>query len=172
MENLYQQWEKESWRQRWYLGMEPVDVEPPSFVPDACGFWLRVLAWLADSLLMGLVTLLLLASLGIAGWMAFPHTAQGLLVLALGTALVVLILKSAYYTLLPSNNGQTIGQAVLGIKLVDAQGNPPSLRQAARRRSARFLSFITLGFGYFWMLLDPNKQTLHDKLAGTYVVMA
>ena len=172
MESLYHQWEKTCWRQRWYLGMEPADIEPPPFVPDACGFWLRTLAWLTASLLMGLVTLLVLASLSITGWMAFPHTAQGLLVLTIGIILIVMILKSAYYTLLPSNNGQTIGQAVLGIKLVDTQGNPPSLRQAARRRSARFLSFITLGFGYFWMLFDPNKQTLHDKLAGTYVVIA
>jgi hypothetical protein len=24
--------------------------------------------------------------------------------------------------------------------------------------------------GYLWMLWDPNKQTLFDKIAGTYVV--
>jgi hypothetical protein len=27
-----------------------------------------------------------------------------------------------------------------------------------------------VGIGYFWMLSDPDRQTWHDKIAGTFVV--
>ena len=34
----------------------------------------------------------------------------------------------------------------------------------------RILSTIPLLLGYFWMLWDSEKQTWHDKLAGSVVV--
>jgi uncharacterized RDD family membrane protein YckC len=33
-----------------------------------------------------------------------------------------------------------------------------------------FLSLAPVGLGFFWMLFDPNRQTWHDKIAGTIVV--
>ena len=49
-------------------------------------------------------------------------------------------------------------------------GSSPSHGPAAVRWIARFLSAIPLGLGYFWMLWDTEKQTWHDKLAGSVVV--
>jgi uncharacterized RDD family membrane protein YckC len=31
-------------------------------------------------------------------------------------------------------------------------------------------SIAVLGLGCFWMLQDPEHQTWHDKIAGTYVL--
>ncbi len=170
-DTLYSKWERDSWRERWLLGMEP-DEAP--LVERICpsGWWRRFAAWMVDSLLMWLVSGSLFITLITVGLITFPLTDNGLLLMAVMILLIVILLKNAYYTLLHTNNGQTIGKAVLGIKVIDAEGNAPSLRQSLRRGSAHFLSFILLGFGYLWMLVDPEQQTLHDKLAGTYVVMA
>ena len=32
------------------------------------------------------------------------------------------------------------------------------------------VSGLACGLGYLWMLWDPQRQTWHDKAAGTYVV--
>jgi uncharacterized RDD family membrane protein YckC len=34
------------------------------------------------------------------------------------------------------------------------------------------LSLAALGIGCFWMINDPERQTWHDKIAGTLVVKA
>ena len=31
-------------------------------------------------------------------------------------------------------------------------------------------SLVVAGLGFLWMLWDPERQTWHDRVAGTYVV--
>lgn len=70
-----------------------------------------------------------------------------------------------------SSSGQTIGKRVIGIRVIDLQGGGPiGFSRAVIRYFSRILSTIPLLLGYFWMLWDPEKQTWHDKLAGSVVV--
>lgn len=175
--HLYRQWQRQVQGQRWYWGMPLEEEPPPATVPSpqmsaGCGFWLRVAAWMLDKLLLLIVVLFFWATLAITAWQFFPHSQRTVFLLSIGLLLLGKWLESAYYVLLHSHQGQTVGQAVLGLKLVDAAGDPPGLRQAVRRRRARLLSIVLLGFGYFWMLFDPDQQTMHDQIAGTYVVRA
>jgi uncharacterized RDD family membrane protein YckC len=67
--------------------------------------------------------------------------------------------------------GQTLGKKVVKIRVVDFQtGGPLGYGKAVGRYFARILSILPLGLGYFWMLWDKEKQTWHDKLAGSVVV--
>lgn len=68
--------------------------------------------------------------------------------------------------------GQTLGQMVVGIRLVDADGNRPGAGRALGRLLASLLSTFSLGLGYLWAAWHSEKRTWHDSLGGTWVVLA
>jgi uncharacterized RDD family membrane protein YckC len=49
-------------------------------------------------------------------------------------------------------------------------GRPIGYGRAFIRWLGSILSVIPLFLGYFWMLWDREKQTWHDKMAGSVVV--
>jgi uncharacterized RDD family membrane protein YckC len=64
----------------------------------------------------------------------------------------------------------TIGKRALGIKVTNLDGRRISFGQATGRYFAQILSCLILLLGYFMMLWDAKRQTLHDRMAGTLVV--
>ena len=67
--------------------------------------------------------------------------------------------------------GQTVGKRALGVRVLDARtGTPIGVGRAIGRHFGKIISAIPCGLGYLWMLWDPNKQTWHDKMVGSYVV--
>ena len=84
-----------------------------------------------------------------------------------------LVIGWLYYTLQESGAMQaTLGKKAVGIKVTDMNGERISFGIANGRYFGKFLSGLILLIGYFMMLGDDKHQTLHDKLAGTLVVMA
>ena len=77
-----------------------------------------------------------------------------------------------YYIYLEgSPSGQTVGKRVLNIRVIDFQtGGSIGYGKALLRYVGRILSAIPCLLGYFWMLWDKEKQTWHDKIAGSVVV--
>ena len=70
-----------------------------------------------------------------------------------------------------SPSGQTFGKRVMNIRVVDTgTGQSIGYGRAAIRWVMRIVSTIPCLLGYFWMLWDKEKQTWHDKVAGSYVV--
>ncbi len=56
------------------------------------------------------------------------------------------------------------------MRVVSAGGGPLTTRQALMRYGASLLSWLLLGGGYLWALIDRDRQFLHDRLAGTRLV--
>ena len=77
-----------------------------------------------------------------------------------------------YYFLLEACWGKTIGKWILGLKVVDVDGNKPTRGAIALRTLCRFIPFeeFTFLFGYGWTKTGKLKGNLHDQLSGTYVV--
>jgi uncharacterized RDD family membrane protein YckC len=117
-------------------------------------FGVRLVAFFIDFMAVVVVERLLLALLGALG-----------VVLAIFTGL-------AYFTYFEgSSSGQTVGKRAMSIRVVDAATSGPlGPGKAALRYVARLVSGIVLFIGYLWSLWDPESQTWHDKIAGTYVV--
>ena len=67
-------------------------------------------------------------------------------------------------------NQATIGKKSVGLKVVNMEGQPVSFAQATGRHFGKYISSIILLIGYFMMLWDEKKQTLHDKMAGTLII--
>jgi uncharacterized RDD family membrane protein YckC len=83
----------------------------------------------------------------------------------------LLIVGLAYFTLLWSNNGSSVGQMVVGIKVVDATtGAPVGQTQALVRAIGYIISGIPIYIGFIWAFFDPRKQGWMDKMANTLVV--
>ncbi len=92
--------------------------------------------------------------------------------------IINLIVDVAYFAYFWSSRGQSIGMMPFGFKVRDmATGQFPTLGKAALRG---FIWTLEVGFticiigavGWLWQLWDPQKQAIHDKVAGTIVTVS
>jgi uncharacterized RDD family membrane protein YckC len=67
-------------------------------------------------------------------------------------------------------SGRTFGMAVLGIKVVQADGQLIQPRQGVVRSLVFPLSFLLFGLGFLGILVQREHRALHDLIAGTAVV--
>jgi uncharacterized RDD family membrane protein YckC len=69
-------------------------------------------------------------------------------------------------------SGRTIGKALLGLLVVEADGDPLGGRDAVVRTLVFPLSFLLFGVGFLLGLVRRDRRELHDLIAGTAVVYA
>lgn len=81
--------------------------------------------------------------------------------------LLVLYLFPAWFWV---HGGQTLGMRAWKIRLETTQRKNPGWRIAFYRWLAAWVSFASFGLGYLWMLFDPERQTLHDRISKTRVI--
>ena len=118
-------------------------------------------------------SLLLIALIFIAAWpfIAFfgdsthgwrRHLLQGWIVVVAG----------AYLVWFWTRSGQTLPMKTWGIRVVRADGAALGTAHAIHRYVLALLGLAALGLGFAWALFDPERQFLHDRLAGTALVDA
>jgi uncharacterized RDD family membrane protein YckC len=77
---------------------------------------------------------------------------------------------------LVSKRGYSVGQGLMKLKVVDSHGNSISMGTAVLRLLCTVgLGFVPVVGGFLdllWPLWDKQRQTLHDKAVGTFVVKA
>jgi uncharacterized RDD family membrane protein YckC len=125
--------------------MNAANLESSS-LPRA-GFWIRIAALLIDAVLLAII-------LGVLG----SHGPSFLLVLA------------AYGTVMWKLKSTTIGGSVCGLKVVRLDGRSIDWSTAIVRALGCFLSLAIAFLGFIWVVFDHEKQSWHDKIAGTTVV--
>ena len=121
------------------------------------GFWERMGAAFLDIVVVGVIT-------GIA------HAPLGVLVMFVSGPPFFLIVALAYFAGLWAWKGTTIGGIVLKLHVVRCDGQPVTFLAALVRGLAAALSVIVLFLGFLWIAWDHDKQGWHDKIAGTVVV--
>jgi len=65
---------------------------------------------------------------------------------------------------------RTPGRRALGVLLLDARGETPSAARTLAWALARIPSVLFGGLGLWWSLLDPERRTLHDRVANLWLV--
>lgn len=83
-----------------------------------------------------------------------------------------LILSVVYFVGYWAKSGQTVGKAVMDIRIVKTDGSRLSLGQALLRYIGYLISGAALSLGFLWLAFDRKRQGWHDKIAGTYVLLA
>jgi uncharacterized RDD family membrane protein YckC len=74
--------------------------------------------------------------------------------------------------LMPWMKGSTPGKKLLGIRVVRLDGQPLSWWHAFERAGGYAAGLATGLLGFAQVYWDPNRQAIHDKVAGTVVVVA
>jgi uncharacterized RDD family membrane protein YckC len=64
----------------------------------------------------------------------------------------------------------TVGGIICQLRIVRTDGLPLTVGDAFVRGLSAIFSVVVVGLGFFWVLRDPERQSWHDKIAGTYVV--
>jgi uncharacterized RDD family membrane protein YckC len=82
-----------------------------------------------------------------------------------------LVALAIYGALMWRHKGTTIGGIVCGLKVVRLDNREVDWATAIVRALACFLSLAVAGLGFIWIAIDDEKQSWHDKIAGTAVVV-
>ncbi len=128
------------------------------------GFWIRVVAYIIDAILLGIVGRIIDA--------IFQVNPQAPTSGAYGIAsLVQLVISIAYFAGLWTYQGATLGQRIFKLRVVDANtGQPITIGKALLRWVGLLVSFLVCFIGVIWVAFDARKQGWMDKIAGTVVL--
>jgi uncharacterized RDD family membrane protein YckC len=133
------------------------------------GFWIRVLAYIVDSIILWVVyfVLMLLFGFDMDSMMADPEAAS-----SMGSVLGLLniVIWLAYSVGFISSNLQaTPRKLVVGIKVTDNQGQRLGVPRALGRELSKNISALILLIGFIMVAFTDRKRGLHDMIAGTQV---
>jgi uncharacterized RDD family membrane protein YckC len=156
------------------LSMMPPGGHPVAAPGNLASSGMRIVGGLIDVVILvviyGIIAVIFI-SLGDARLLPdfFRHR---LLTLAGVLGVVIGVGYLAYFW---SSRGASVGMMPFGFKVRDmATGQYPTMGKAALRgliwTLEYALTFCLVGaLGWLWMLWDPQKQAIHDKIAGTIV---
>ena len=139
------------------------------------GPWLRLVARLVDGLVVGIPLAILLAILGIGDR---PFTTD--LGDVVGTLLSA-IASVAYFVVMESGSGGTVGKKAIGARVVGPAGGNPTPEQALRRNLYLLAGIVpvigplaSIGLAIaigVTISNDPAKRGFHDHFAGGTTVV-
>lgn len=176
------------------LGVPPTSLQPAAAVsphwrpvPAApyAGFWLRFVAYILDSLIIGAAMLAICIPLFfLFGGMAFirslPQTGGEpgpefiFQIIAFEGVLVLIALLGSwlYYAYFESSSWQaTVGKKALNLYVTDLNANPVTFGRASGRFFAKIVTaLIPLWIGWILAGVTEKKQALHDMIASCLVL--
>lgn len=124
---------------------------------------LRIVGGLIDVIILSVVGGIITVILKDVRWLAY---------------IIDIAIDIGYFAYLWSSRGQSVGMMAFGFKVRDmATGQYPTMGKAALRAVIWIVEYaLTLcivgAIGWLWMLWDPQKQAIHDKVAGTIVTVS
>lgn len=137
------------------------------------GFWLRVVAYIIDAIILNIGLGIVGAILGISLIPADPARMDPAAAMSqMGTFQAIAVVASwLYFSLMESSpRGATVGKMVVGLRVVDEHGQRISFLRATGRFFAKIISALILLIGYLMVAFTDRKRGLHDIMAGTLVV--
>ena len=141
---------------------------------DKGGFWVRLVAFIVDNIIIFFATALFAFIAGLAtglGGLTSGVSAENVEYLStifgffIGT-----LLGPFYYTFFTGWEGQTPGKKLMGLRVITMTGESVSYGRALLRYMGYFVSFFLLGLGFVMIAFDRNKRGFHDFIAGTCVI--
>ena len=145
-----------------------------SVAPDTRVIGRRVGATIIDLLLLGLVGGVLSAPGALVDGLADGRISDGVSGFLFSTGgLAALVVAFAYFAIMESRFGQTLGKMALGIKVVREDGGEIGTRDAVLRTLMRIVDSIgSYAVAFVVALVSGKNQRLGDMVAKTVVVRA
>lgn len=153
-------------RQGW-SAPQPQRAGPAAGVEYA-GFWVRVVAWILDAIVLGVITAALVP---IAGGGSIVVTGPNQFEVNYGSSAWSTLLGLLYFVGFWTLRGQTPGMIPFRMRVAKvADGSRPDWVVSLLRYVGLIISFVVILIGVIWVAFDSRKQGWHDKIAGTVVV--
>ena len=152
---------------------------PPVLAVRYAGFWIRFVAVIIDSIIMGFVSgvVQFMVMGSVLTSMASPPPGvrpEDFMMEALGriglATAIGLAINATYEAFFISRLGATPGKLAMGLKVVRPGGGPVSLGRAFGRYFGKMLSGMILAIGYIMAAFDAEKRALHDMICDTRVL--
>jgi uncharacterized RDD family membrane protein YckC len=150
---------------------------------EPAGFWIRFVAFLIDGVIITVIALAIAAApAAVVGVQSYnsdspyqteleeDQAIEDATTYALFVVYAVLIPATIIYFTVGFATGGTPAARMLGLRIVREDGSNPGLIRGFVRWLVSIISYNVLYLGYLWAIWDDEKQTWHDKAAGTYVV--
>jgi uncharacterized RDD family membrane protein YckC len=151
----------------------------PAAAVAYAGFWIRVLGWLVDAIILGVVGSIIQVTL-LGSLISIPRPQPGTVpdIGSLGpmmgmlglASLLNMAIAACYEAFFVANLSATPGKMVIGVKVVRPDGSRVDLGRAFGRYFAKLLSGIILCIGYIMIGFDSQKRGLHDMICDTRVI--
>jgi uncharacterized RDD family membrane protein YckC len=143
---------------------------------DPAPFWRRLAAIVYDSVLIlaiwMVVAFIVLSLFGIDNARTVDGEAVALDPLYKNILFAAMILSAyTFFGWFWTHSGQTLGMQAWRIRVVNSDGESISAAQSANRFGLALVSGLLLGAGFFMMLFNTKKETLHDKYSNTQLVL-
>ena len=145
-------------------GRRPAAQEITGAVPS--GFWIRLLAWLIDSIALLATELAIVAALPGISFTRYWDGSEFMWTFNE----ISFFLAIAYYTLGVSLFSTTIGKRLLGLYVLRRDGSKISLPRAFCRYLAYIPSYLLLCIGFLMIGIRRDKRGLHDRICDTVVI--
>jgi len=118
------------------------------------GFWIRLVAYILDAIILGIIQAGLVSAMG----QSTGRYISG-------------IISIAYFIGMWGVLGQTIGMMPFGLRIVrNADGGKITWGNAVLRFIGMIVAFAALLIGVIWVAFDARKRGWHDMIGGTVVI--
>ncbi|WP_294961652.1 RDD family protein [Sulfurimonas sp.] len=128
----------------------------------------RAMAFFIDEMLLSFL-------LVVALWDSFAQavTMEQMINITNTFVLEYMLMKIIYQAFFVMQYGASIGKIIMKIRVIDTKTmQTPNVLVSLNRSIFRVISEVIMYLGFLWGLLNPERQTWHDKTAKTLVVDA
>jgi len=134
------------------------------------GFWIRLLAYIVDGVILGVVLGGLMVALTAVSF-SFANQLPSLPLYLMPIQAALATIVPFFYLLIPwANSGATLGKRVCGLRIQHQDGGPLGYGAALLRLVGYLASALILYVGFLMVAFTDRKRGLHDMIAGTVVV--
>lgn len=126
----------------------------------------RMFAFIIDEVILSVITMFVL-------WdkLSGANTYEEMLNALQPYILYTMAIKVIYHTFFVMQYAASPGKIIMRIRILElVTASSPSFLTSLNRASVRVISELFFYAGFVWGLLDPARQTWHDKTAKTVVV--
>ena len=128
----------------------------------------RAMAFFIDEMLLSFLLIIAMTD-------SFSNakTVEDIIILTNTYVMQYILMKIVYQTFFVMQYGATLGKLAMKIKVIDIRTlDNPNFAVSLNRAIFRIISEMVFYLGFLWGVMDPARQTWHDKTAKTLVINA